>query len=88
MAREVRGGGAPPGTRRELALALATAALGGGAQLSVPLEYALDRLAKRWGIPPWELDSADPAIARWVQRGLLFERLEGEAVTKHRKARG
>lgn len=49
---------------------------------SVPLLYALERLARRWGVPPWVLDTDDPLVSQWIQRGLLFSRFEAEARPK------
>ena len=38
--------------------------------------YALEALARRWGVPPWELERAP---ARWIHRGMTFMKLESEA---------
>lgn len=57
-------------------MALALAALGSGSDDSVPSSYALEALARRWGIAPWDLERAPLA---WVTRGLTFMELESEA---------
>jgi len=82
MAADHTGGGAPPGIRRQLAEALARAALSPDVKIHVPLEYAIFRLAVRLGIPPWDLVNDDPERAMWLQRGLLFAQLEAEATPK------
>lgn len=57
-------------------MALALAAVGSGSDATVPSSYVLEALARRWGVPPWELERAPLA---WVTRGLTFMRLESEA---------
>lgn len=57
-------------------MALALAAVGSGSSAEVPASYALEALARRWGVPPWELERAP---ARWIHRGMTFMRLESEA---------
>lgn len=82
MAHRLRRGRAPPSLRRDLALSLAKASLSPGEVSAVPLIYAIEQLARRWGIPPWQLDTDDPDVSRWLQRGLLFSRFESEARPK------
>jgi len=43
----------------------------------VPWSYALDQLAQRWHIAPWQLEDAPDGT--WIGAGLLFMRLEAEA---------
>jgi hypothetical protein len=45
----------------------------------LPLPYRLERLARRWNVPAWEVEEAmaDPTRRRWVYRGLQFIRMEG-----------
>lgn len=50
--------------------------------MSVPFTYALERLAQRWSVAPWELErppaGVDPdAHLDWVIRGMEYQRLEG-----------
>jgi hypothetical protein len=61
-------------------MALALAAVGSGSG-EVPASYVLDALARRWGIPPWELERAPSA---WVHRGLVFMKLEAEGRSRGR----
>ena len=69
---------APSSERRQLAAALAAAALGQSA--NVPLIYAIDALAQRWHVHPRVIeDDPDPS---WVLRGLTFMRLEAQAQRK------
>ena len=45
----------------------------------VPYTFILERLAARWGVPPWVLTSEQPTpdvIQRWVTRGRLFMSME------------
>lgn len=49
------------------------------------MQYALEGLARRWGIAPWALDTDDPLISAWIHRGLVFRRLEAEAQPKHKE---
>jgi len=51
--------------------------------MSVPIEYAIDHVARRWGVAPWELE--DPDHALWLHRGLLFNRFEAQATVKRGK---
>jgi hypothetical protein len=45
-------------------------------EIKVPELYAIEQLAARWGIPPWEMNSDDPEVGLWIRRGLIFRRLE------------
>jgi hypothetical protein len=72
VGRGARRGGTPGSDRRQLAQALSLAALN-GTSAPIPYVYALDQLARRWSIPPWELEAAP---AEWLLRGLAFIRTE------------
>lgn len=75
-----RRGGAPPDERLALQTAVVTAALGDGVAVGIPGSYAIDKLAQRWSVPPWELEAApDPD---WLIRGLEFQRIEAVKVTE------
>ncbi len=55
----------------------------------MPWDYAIDALAKRWHIAPWELENAPNAD--WIIRGLYFQKVESQAqasVSKARSKRG
>ncbi len=84
MADRLRRGRPPPSLRRDLALSLAKGSTKPDELTSVPLIYVLEKLARRWGVPPWELRTDDPEISRWILRGLLFSRFEDEARPKKR----
>lgn len=86
MGAPAPGGADPPGARRQLAEALAAAALDPDSKARVPWEYALDLLAQRYHIAPWELEEAPDGA--WISAGLLFMRLEGEAQVKRGDRRG
>lgn len=47
-----------------------------GAQVPVPGSVALEALARRWGVPPWQL--AEAPDADWLLLGLELIRLEAE----------
>jgi len=51
----------------------------------VPLDYALDALAKRWHIAPWELEAAPNAD--WIIRGLYFQKVESQSQASAARAR-
>ena len=51
----------------------------------MPLEYALDALAQRWGVAPWQLEEAP---GEWVLRGLEFMRIESSVTTRKAGKRG
>jgi hypothetical protein len=53
----------------------------------VPVEYTIDRLARRWHVAPWVLLSEEPEIAHWVRLGLLFDRLESQATANRQTKR-
>lgn len=85
MERGDAGTGIGPYARQRLAKSLASAALkGSGVIKGLPLVYRLELLARRWNVPPYELEAAlnDPLVQRWVQRGLVFMSLEAVEV-KH-----
>lgn len=66
-----RGGGStPPSVREQLAIATGAGRLGSSAP--VPMWVHIESLAKRWGVPPWVLDSDDSDVALWVRRGLYL----------------
>ena len=67
----------PKSTRQQLSRSLAAAGLGDGKPVTVPWDYALDALAKRWNIAPWELEQAPNAD--WIIRGLYFQKVEAQA---------
>jgi hypothetical protein len=41
------------------------------------MHYAIDALARRWGIAPWEIENA-PDL-EWVVRGLYYLRVEAQS---------
>jgi hypothetical protein len=51
----------------------------------VPLLYALEQLAQRWGVAPWLLETDDPLISQWIHRGLLFASFEAQARPKRKE---
>lgn len=45
----------------------------------VPYTFMLDRLAARWGVPPWVLTGEQPTpdvVQRWITRGRIFMSME------------
>ncbi len=51
----------------------------------MPINYALEALARRWGIAPWELENAPDAD--WIIRGFHYMKVEAEAQASAYKAR-
>ena len=60
-------------------MTLTAAALRPDESHKFPVLYIVNRLAQAWGIPPWELESDDPAVATWIRRALTFGELEADA---------
>lgn len=56
----------------------------GGNLRGLPFWYRFEQLAVRWSIAPHLLEQAmaDPDVARWVRRGLIFMHLEAVEVKK------
>jgi hypothetical protein len=50
----------------------------------VPTMYAIDALARRWGIAPWEIEDAPDA--EWIIRGLHFMKVEAQSQAAAMKA--
>jgi hypothetical protein len=75
----------PKSERQRLARALAASSLDSGKPQGVPLDYALEALARRWGIPPWELENAPDA--EWIIRGMHYMKVEAEAQASAYRAR-
>lgn len=84
MAGWVGGRRRPPGRRRRLAEGLANAAATGRG-FRAPYDLELIQLAEKWGVPPWELLTADPEQSRWVRRGLVYRRMLDQAEAAHQK---
>ena len=80
-----RGTYTPKRAGQQLRTALARTAINPDAKTPVPLEYALDALAQRWGVAPWELEEAP---GEWVLRGLEFMRIESSVTTRKAGKRG
>jgi hypothetical protein len=81
------GGRGPPGVRRDAVLAVTTAAVSPDTITPVPLDFALFRLARSMGIPPWVLEGHavhEPPV-EWVIRCLEFAAIEakGSQVKRH-----
>lgn len=53
-----------------------------GVKREYPFLYLFERLARRWGVAPYELEREldDPAVQLWLYRGLLFMKLEAVEV--------
>lgn len=67
----------PFSERQRLARALAAAGIGSGEPVSVPTNYAIEALARRWGVAPWEIENAPDAD--WVVRGLYYLKVEAKS---------
>lgn len=76
--RDARGR-APPGERRQLAQALAAAAVDPDARPGIPYLYAIEQLARRWHTRPDLIETMDP---EWLIRGLEFMRMEASVKVK------
>jgi hypothetical protein len=50
----------------------------------VPVTYAIDALAQRWGVAPWVIENAPDAD--WIVRGLYFLKVEAQAQAQAAKA--
>jgi len=74
MVRDHEGSRGPPDVRRELAEALAIAAVGNAGP--VPFLYLIDLLARRYGVPPWEIRDAPYED---VMRAIHFMNVEAQA---------
>lgn len=50
----------------------------------VPVDYAFERLAQRWSVPPYtiEREMDDPDVQRWVLLGLEFLKLEAVEIRR------
>jgi hypothetical protein len=46
--------------------------------------YAIDALARRWGVAPWEIENATDA--EWVIRGLHYMKVEAQSQAAAAKA--
>ena len=74
MDRRRHGGSRLPSDSLALKKAFTRAALGdSGVLTEIPFNYALDLLAQRWHIAPWQLEDAP---VEWLIRGLEYERME------------
>jgi hypothetical protein len=55
------------------------------------LFYAIDEVARRYGIAPWSIDLSDPERMKWYRRACIFMSMEGdrdEAIAKRHNRRG
>jgi hypothetical protein len=81
-------GCSPPNLRRELATAIARS-LVTGKPSAVPFEYALEQLAIRYNLAPWELEEdllSGRLDIRWLEQGLMFMEVEQSVrVTSERR---
>lgn len=48
----------------------------------MPSVYVIETLARRWGVPPWVLESED-ADPLWIIRGLEFLRMESSVKVRN-----
>lgn len=61
---------------------MANAALGDSGTLhGLPALYAIDLLAQRWGIAPWQITAVPEGVdpdehVAWLLRGMEFQRME------------